>query len=292
LMKDIRHNKVLVTLIALVGVLALGVLASGIGGMKFRRPDPFYFEWPAASGGSFQAVAQQMQAIPIERVIVFWAVILIFTILVFFLINPRYRWKILMAVVRMAVIFILLMWALKAVANNIVKSLLANPNVVQNQVTNLDQGRLPAYAPPADIPWVTYLVTLAIVLGIVLLGWWLWNLGRRSNSGAIRWKVADIARQTLEEIADGRDFGDAVTTCYFRMVEAVNVRRGLSRQEGMTPSEFATRLEAAGLPGGPVLRLTRLFEVVRYGGKKPGEVETREAVTCLNDIIAACGGAS
>jgi hypothetical protein len=38
--------------------------------------------------------------------------------------------------------------------------------------------------------------------------------------------------------------------------------------------------------------LTLLFEGVRYGARKPGENETREAVTCLNAIINACGDAS
>jgi hypothetical protein len=108
----------------------------------------------------------------------------------------------------------------------------------------------------------------------------------------VRENIAIIARDTLDQIAGGRDFGDTVTNCYVRMTDAVKDVRGLERQEGLTPSEFAARLESAGLPGEPVHRLTRLFEAVRYGAKKPDELETRNAIVCLNDIIAACGAAS
>ncbi len=291
-MKNILQNKIFVILLALVGIIALGTLASGIREMEFREPDPFYFEWPTSSGSSFQTIIQQMEAIPIEQVIMFWALVIIFTVLIIFLINPRYRWKILMAVIRTAIIFIALTWALKAIARNVAMSLFAATAITQNAKLNLDNGGLPAYTPPADIPWVSYFISLTIALGIIFLGWWFWNLGTRPYSRVIRQNIADIARQTLDDIAEGRDFGDTVTACYVRMNDAVNVRRGLQRQEGMTPSEFAARLEAAGLPGDPVRRLTRLFEVVRYGARKPGETETQEAVTCLNAIIVACGAAS
>jgi hypothetical protein len=228
--------------------------------MKFREPDPFYFEWPVNTGGSFQSVLQQMEALPIENVILFWAIIVIITAILVFLISPRYRWKILMAVIRTAVLFIALTFVLKALAEN--------------------------------IPWISYFISLILVYGILFLGWWLWNLGTRPYASVVRQNIADIARQTLKDFADGRDFGDTVTTCYVRMIDAVKMRHGFQRQEGMTPSEFASRLEAAGLPGEPVRQLTLLFEGVRYGARKPGENETREAVTCLNAIIDACGDAS
>jgi hypothetical protein len=57
----------------------------------------------------------------------------------------------------------------------------------------------------------------------------------------------------------------------------------------MTPSEFAARLEQAGLPAEPVQRLTRLFEKVRYGGLRSTPTEAEEAVACLRDILHACG---
>ena len=49
-MKKIIQNRILHNFLALVGVIALGALASGIREMEFREPDPFYFEWPDQFG--------------------------------------------------------------------------------------------------------------------------------------------------------------------------------------------------------------------------------------------------
>jgi hypothetical protein len=291
-MKTLSQNKIIVALLALAGILAMSALASGIRDMKFRDPDPFYFEWPFVAGSSFNEIVQQVEALPIEQIIMFWVVIVALTLIIIMAIDPKYRWKIIMAVIRTAIFFIAMTWALKAIAHNMNSTLFTDSAILRNSTTNLDNLNPPVFTPTTEIPWISYLVSLAITLGFAFLGWKLWNLGTRRNTNAIRQNIADIAKDTLEKIADGRDFGDAVTNCYFRMTDAVKDVRGLERQEGMTPSEFATRLEAAGLPGEPVHRLTRLFEAVRYGAKKPDGQETRNAIVCLNDIIAACGAAS
>ncbi len=57
----------------------------------------------------------------------------------------------------------------------------------------------------------------------------------------------------------------------------------------MTPREFAERLQMTGLPAESVLRLTRLFESVRYGAHQSSQKEINEAVACLNSILSACG---
>jgi hypothetical protein len=57
----------------------------------------------------------------------------------------------------------------------------------------------------------------------------------------------------------------------------------------MTPAEFASRLQEAGLPGDAVRRLTRLFEGVRYGQRKVGPKDVNEAVACLTAILQYCG---
>jgi Domain of unknown function (DUF4129) len=59
----------------------------------------------------------------------------------------------------------------------------------------------------------------------------------------------------------------------------------------MTPGEFATRLEQAGLPSDAVHRLTHLFERVRYGGHRSATPEVNEAVACLTTILQYCGEA-
>ena len=73
------------------------------------------------------------------------------------------------------------------------------------------------------------------------------------------------------------------------MSDVVADKRQLQRELAMTPQEFAVRLERAGLPGDAVRRLTRLFEVVRYGDRKSAPKDVTEAVNCLNTILVYCG---
>jgi hypothetical protein len=75
------------------------------------------------------------------------------------------------------------------------------------------------------------------------------------------------------------------------MSAVVADKRQLKREVAMTPQEFAQRLERAGLPGDAVNRLTRLFEVVRYGDRKSAPKDITEAVSCLNTILVYCGEA-
>lgn len=288
-MKTLVQNRLLIVLLVLAAIIAISLLAAGIKDMKFREPDPFYFEWPTESGGSLQQIVTQMDALPLVQVVLFWLFIIIFTFIVLLLLNPKYRWRILRAVIRAALIFIFITWVMKIIARRLADEVPpATAGGIANSPT-VNPSRLPIYSPPSDVPWISYIFSLAIVLGIFLIGWWLWNLSRRDRSQSIRENIADIARETLDEIAGGRDFSDTVTVCYLRMNDAVNSGHGIRRQDGMTPSEFANRLESVGLPGEPVRRLTRLFEAVRYGAKKPGQDESHEATVCLNAIIAACG---
>lgn len=103
--------------------------------------------------------------------------------------------------------------------------------------------------------------------------------------------IADIARLSLKNIKAGQDSNDDIIQCYDHMSNAVNAKRGLHREKAMTPAEFASRLERAGLPREPVTRLTRLFESVRYGGRVSGTPEIDEAVACLSSILKYCGEA-
>jgi hypothetical protein len=73
------------------------------------------------------------------------------------------------------------------------------------------------------------------------------------------------------------------------MSDVVADKRDMQRKASMTASEFAVRLEQAGLPGDAVRRLTRLFESVRYGGKRSDQKDINEAIACLNTILRYCG---
>jgi hypothetical protein len=148
----------------------------------------------------------------------------------------------------------------------------------------------PPYTPPIIPAWVNYFVSLLVVLVFAGIGFWLYRLLRPSRHQFQ--SLARAARTALKDLSAGRDWDDTVIRCYARMSEAVDQERGLHRQQAMTPQEFASRLEQAGLPSEPVRRLTRLFEKARYGGRKSSREDVNEAVTCLTAILHAVGAQS
>ncbi len=135
------------------------------------------------------------------------------------------------------------------------------------------------FIPPRLSPWTSYLVALTILL--LIAGVWGWVLWRRSRKGAPYDALAEIARSALDDIGEGRDWGDAILNSYYRMNKVVADWRGIHRPAGMTPAEFAGELVSTRLPENAVNRLTGLFERVRYGDKHATSNDIQVAVDCL-----------
>jgi hypothetical protein len=138
--------------------------------------------------------------------------------------------------------------------------------------------------------WVTYVVSL-IVLWLALLGAFLiYRAWRRHSSRRLTTvdDIAGIARESLADLAEGRRWNDVVIQVYARMNDAVWLDRGLHRASSATPREFAARLTGTGLPASSVDELTRLFEMVRYGGNVSDATAEQRAAACLETILRAC----
>lgn len=145
---------------------------------------------------------------------------------------------------------------------------------------------MPGLESAPDMPhWIAHPSALAAFIIAVLLlsllliiGWRAW-LRRRPQPLQ---RIAAEAQATMKELRAGRDFRNAITECYFRMCRVLQEERRIKRAEGMTPREFARYLEEVGLASGQAMRLTRLFEAVRYGARTPGAREEKEAMECLS----------
>jgi hypothetical protein len=146
-----------------------------------------------------------------------------------------------------------------------------------------------APSPTPALLWVST-GTVALLLAVVLVAgiWTLWR--RRRQPGPLA-RLAAEARGALDALSAGAEVGDTIMRCYFEMARIVEQERGVSRAEAMTPREFEGLLKDQGLPGDDVEQLTRLFEVVRYGGWVAGEQEKRQAIASLTAIAESSRGA-
>ena len=153
-------------------------------------------------------------------------------------------------------------------------------------------GVPPTIFTPNPPSWLTPVIILvASVLVVVILLTVYWYLRRRAKPTDIALeRLAEAAQDTIDSLQTGGDFEVSVIRCYQEMSRVVKEEKGIARETAMTAREFEDRLISKGLPQDATRTLTRLFERVRYGGMATGADEINTAVTCLTDIVDACGG--
>jgi hypothetical protein len=154
----------------------------------------------------------------------------------------------------------------------------------------LPQQALPARPEYIANPPQWLVLTVSLALGLLVVGAiWLIVYRARKRPASELAQIAREAQTALAGLESGEDMRNAVLRCYAEMSRVLSQRRGVQRDKTVTPREFEVRLATAGLRDDHIRRLTRLFEMVRYGPRDPGEREEREAVACLQAIVAAYG---
>ncbi len=278
--------------LSVVILIAAVVLASSLHDVRFQ-PGRSFSAPASVSTSPPITVIDTVSAMPLWKVLLFWGLLLVTVSVLFWLLPPDVRKRVLHQTIYFALTALSIMIALRYRMIN-----LPGPEQKPVTITGLPpagahgNGQLPAFAPPHVTPWwmflISFVVSAAILAALWLAyRWWLRNAQRDSGLAAIE----AIARRSLGEIASGRDWSDVIIQSYLRMNEAVSTQRGLHRAYAMTPREFAERLEQNGLPAHAVQRLTRLFESARYGARGSSQSDINEAVACLNSILHACGQA-
>ena len=285
------NQRQFILVLCLLVVVGTGVLAASLNDVQFQPARPLGLS--AGSGPLISLPRLEISSeTPLWKILLLWLAFTLNLVLFFFLLSPEARKRIIRQVVSFALGVLALLIALRY-------HMIQLPEIAGNPVEATGAGipqlgpssEITAFQPPQVPPWMTYVVSLAILWAVMLVAWffyrrWQRARGRRDRSLA---SLADIARTSLRDLGQGRQWSDVVIETYARMGDTVSAHRGLNRAAASTPREFAERLAGAGLPPDSVGRLTRLFESVRYGGHSSTERDMREAVACLESIVRACG---
>jgi len=186
-------------------------------------------------------------------------------------------------------------------------SLLPQPGVPdgQAQVQELESGALPLFQeeadteaaieeeaafspdPPSWVPLAANLLLAGLAAGIALL--LLYYLRRRGDYAPTPLdRLGEEAQEAVEALKSGEDAADVILRIYYQMGRILEEERGIRRGLAMTPAEFENNLVQLGFPAEPVHTLTWLFEQVRYGARRLGENEQRQAAGSLGAIAAFC----
>jgi hypothetical protein len=292
-MRSLFQDKHWVLFISVLALGALAVLATGLRDVSFSEAQPFGWREAQRAEVHPPGPVESLQGMKLQPQILLWVSLFLLVVLIGVLLSPEMRKRFIRLFIRMAFTYWALYFFLTRYGDSIA-SLGQALNAAGNGEPASGGEVLPppVFEPPQETAWISYLVGLLFILLLAFLAWRFSRFWReyaiRAGSKSLD-EIAKIARSSLRELSSGRESTDVIMNCYFRMSDVVADKRKLQRGTAMTPAEFAIRLEHAGLPGEAVKKLTRLFESVRYGGRRGGPTEVNEAVACLTTILHYCG---
>lgn len=290
-MRSFFQKKFAIVLLAALALGALTILARSLDQVPFNQAQHYRMDATDNAPVSAQEVRDIFGETPIWKQILVLALITLMLVLLLLLLSPEFRKKLLRMLLRFVVIVAGTFLFLRFYGSQLfaLQQMIAQ---VGEQAPPVDAQPLPAFQPPHISPTFSYLVSFGFALLWIAVMWGLyrgWQKYVALNTKKPLDEIANIARSSLHDLSSGRDSSDVIINCYLRMSDVVADKRRLRREIAMTPQEFALRLERAGLPGEAVRRLTRLFEMVRYGDRKSAPKDVSEAVSCLNTILHYCG---
>jgi hypothetical protein len=291
-MRAFFEKKILIVLLAVLALGALTVLATSLDDVSFNGAQRFgqreAADFPQFSLGDMTNPGVE---IPVWKLLLLWGLILMLVILISLLLTREMRKRLLLIIFRTALTLYAFYYVLTHYADRLPMFETAEEAAaVMGAVTSNEP--LPEFVPPQITPMFAYIISFVFALLSIAILWGLYRLWKKYaglNTGKPLTEIGRIVRSSLNDLSAGRDSSDVIINCYLRMSDVVADKQKLHRDAAMTPHEFAVRLERAGLPGDAVRRLTRLFEVVRYGDRKSAPKDVSEAVSCLNTILHYCG---
>ena len=268
---------------ALLGLLA--VLIGSLAGLELEPGDPLPDvaspEGEPVTGGLPETESPAANAISVVvRILTIGAIV----VMVFgTLFSARFRREFFQRVVVLAVTF---------VAMVLFAVLLLNRLDVPDPSSGDGGPSAPAISSEAsEPPSAPDAAVIAVVVCIAAVatggGAWLVRRLRRRFTPAeqenVLEEIAETARAAAARLRAGDPLGRVVVECYREMGELVSAEEQIAFEDHMTAREFCERLQGKGMRSEHADRLTRIFEVVRYGGRR-GAALAEEAIGCLDAI--------
>jgi hypothetical protein len=285
-MKILLRNRTFLTGLGLLVLLLLLLLTASIDSLNLSQGSPFEFEQENRTEVSIPASLPDLEWVTILAVSIFSVV----TILVLIFSTKKQRKYLLIVIAFILIGLVGIMWWISRASTT---NLLVQPtptfvHTPQSAEPTLVEGpQVPSsvYVAPEVSPWISILITfvgLCVVAALV----WLFLRKKVKMVGTLN-SLVGISERTISDLQGGGDYSDTILNCYSNMIHVINKERGIKRQGNLTPNEFISVLLRARLPEQPVKRLTRLFEMVRYGGCVASEAERQEAINCLAELVGS-----
>jgi hypothetical protein len=283
-----NRRRLLLLIFLAAALVGLVLLSMSLSNLPLQPGRPFYLGEPEQVSPTPQGETEGPD---------FWALLHILFPLLVWIGVPLFIASIIWAIIRkkkayLISVLIVLGWA--ALILYLQLNVMQNPQQSEQAPVVETQAQTTLTPTPTDIfdpttpEWLVYATSVGLALLLLAIAWSFWQAWRRRPRPLEL--VAEEAETALGAIAAGTDWQNAIVRCYAEMCQALRKARGLARRQATTPHEFAVQLQEAGLPGEHIQRLTRLFEIVRYGGRQVRPEDEQEAVACLTAIVRFCRG--
>jgi hypothetical protein len=283
------------TLILLgIAVAATIILAAGLSNLKLLPGQPFslpfFGEQAPSEPGTRGLLPGGEFLLSLIRGILILLALLVPVIVILAIVYPEFRKRILRRLISLALLLLSLyaLMRMRPDVFGIAEEIPIPEQAVQSeQISPLPIDDLVTEPPP----WLTPVAGLCLALpfAALLTGLAVRLLSHRTRRPASPLEqLAQEAEEAIEQLRAGSDLKNTVIRCYAEMAHVLAEQRGIKRKESMTTREFEAHLQTLGLPDGPIKRLTRLFEDVRYGTMAPGKREEQQAIASLRAIAEVC----
>jgi hypothetical protein len=293
MMRSLFERRNVFLALSALAILAVVLLSTSLASVAFAEPRPYNRAESEDISFSVAALVQDLASIPRWKQILFWVGVYLLVLIVTSILSPELRKKFLRLTVQFAILSIAILYLVQNSERFGFADLMTEPTESAQGEAPLLDLEPPVFIPPELPPVLTYLISVIVVLAGIGFAWY---VGRSFNfrrplpvKDLPLEEIAAAARRSLLDLSAGRDWEDSILRCYETMTEVVSRKRGFEREVFITPSEFASYLEEAGLPSQAVRRLTNLFESVRYGRRDSQAREVTEAANCLRAILHYCG---
>ncbi len=278
--------KVWALLLAGIGVAAMLFLATGLSSVDLMNKTNYALPTENPGNPAVLVHSPNLADFIAKLGIIFSLIVPVSILYIILSREGRKRFVIIMIPISL---MLLGLWYITRNINNSNNSLDTTPAAVGTQAPlgslKQDYTTIPPFSPSNSPNWLIYVVSLGVVGLLILAGIWTWRVRQKRVRLQPLEQLINTAQDALDDIRAGGDLKDVILRCYQEMNVIASEKKAVVRPGYLTPRAFTSKLEAAGLPGEQVSRLTRLFEAVRYGGWNPGPKDEREAIVCLEMVI-------
>jgi len=278
--------KAWILILAGLGVVALLVLASGLSSLDLNNQTNYALPTEQIDNSSAPNQAPDLSDFFRKLWVAFF--IMVPLSILYLILSPEARKRFLITLIPVLVMLLGLWYLNREFLNNYAE-INSTPRASQAEgalgFLKRDYTVLQPFSPKSSPNWLIYILSLGVTLLGVLALFWGWRMNKMRRQKQPLEQLALSAQDALEDIRAGGDLKEIILRCYQEMNQVASEKRAVVRPGYLTPREFTQKLEAAGLPGEQVRRLTRLFEAVRYGAWQPGPRDEKEAIVCLETVV-------